>query len=228
MEVKRGISSTEKPLKSLESLVTVTSKDIDTAYKEADEDAKKMMVQCQGNDSEICKKFLSTKTKDNQESLAEFTLQQNADVQNFKKEVDAVSTVDELKEFLKKKGYSDESISKMDLSNVENVKEAIRTRYKNEKFALIEEMNRKIDGKTSKTDGSADKDENARKIESISNELKNRGKNMSNLIKFNNVVAGYLDLNVTNQNTKESKVDRSSASLFQELNDNDKNKGKTN
>ena len=204
-------------------IVTTTSKDIEEAYKVADEKAKKAMVEClKMKNEEQCKQFLDTSTKDNEAGAVEYTLQQNADKENFDKRADKVNSQEDLITFLKERGYSQEAIAKMDLKDWPSVREQIRKRYKNEKEALIQEMNDRVAKKTSTADGKisvGDQSDQA-KLVKIDKELQTRSKDMQSLVMFTNIVSGYLDGTTTSTDANGkpiTKTERSTASLATEL-----------
>jgi hypothetical protein len=199
---------------------TVTSKDIDTAFKDATESAKTQMADClKSNDETKCREFLNTNTDKNKDGEIAFALQQNADAQIYADKVDKIKTPEEMKKFLEEQGYKKEKIDAMDISNkatVDDIKKEITLRYKNEKDALIKEMNDRIEKKTAKSDGKIDaKTTDIGNLTTISNELATRTTDMSNLVMFTNVVSGYLDGTIGTG--KDAKSGRNTASMAVEL-----------
>ena len=222
--VNTGANFKQNDLKSLAALTTVTSKDIDNAYKDTSDKANKDIEDClQKNDDNKCKEFLSTNTKSNQDGVAEFTLRQLADKADFDNKIDAVKSKDDLAKFLSSRGYSDEAIKEMDLSKIEDVKAKIKKRYENEKTALISDMNKRVEAKTSKNDGNVNKTDDSSNLINIQKELESRNQNMQDLTFFDNVVSAYLTAEVTINGKKVDNPERNTASLAAELNNNDNN-----
>ncbi len=218
----------QNDLKSLDSLVTVTSKDVETAYKDTTEAAKKEMDKClQTKSEQDCKQFLNTATTANETGSIEFALQQHADAENFGLKVDKIKTPEEMKAFLEEQGYKKDKIDTMDLNaqSISDIQKEIKDRYANEKEALIKEMNDRISNKTAVKDGKIDANATGdkSKLVTIQTELQARTANMTNLFKFSNIVSGYLTVDVT-QNGKKSDQTRNTASMASELNSNDANK----
>lgn len=216
-------------LKSLGALTTVTSKDIETAYKDTTEEAKKKMAECiQTKSEQTCKQFLNTETKANEAAVIEFSLQQNADAENFGQNVDKIKTDDEMKTFLKSQGYSEEKLKTMVFNEqtIIQIKTDIKDRYKKEKESLIKEMNDRVTKKTADANGKIDTTQASSdqgKLGIIRDELDKRTDNMANLFKFSNIVSGYLTVSVTS-NGKKTNQNTDTTAMVTELNSNDANK----
>lgn len=204
------------------ALVTVTSKEIEEAYKDTTIAAEKDLKDCKDNgNEEKCKQFLNTKTDANTAGLVEFNLQKNVEEANFQEKVQAINK-DNLKAFLLERGYKEDVIAKMNLDDIDAVKKAIKYRYSNEKEALIKEMNEKVSGKTSVDEGKTQAQNNISKLDKIQTELSTRTENMKNLVMFDNLVSGFLEGTV--QGAKKNTHDRNTASLVAELDNNDTTK----
>lgn len=205
------------------TLATVTSKEIETAYKDTTEAATKDLADCKNGSEEKCQQFINTKKEDNKKGLVEFNLEKNIQEKEFSDKVDAIKNKDDLKAFLLERGYKEEDVAKMKLDDYATIKGTISARYKNEKNALIEEMNAKVNGKTTLEDGKAKSQLNDTNLTKIQTELSSRTENMKNLVMFDNIVSGFLDGTVTGTGKKDVQG-RNTASLAAELNNNDTNK----
>jgi hypothetical protein len=111
----------------------------------------------------------------------------------------------------------------MDLTKRDSVIAGIKLRYSNEKEAVIAEMNKRIEAKTSETQGKVDGTSTS-KLNAIKTELTARVDNMQNLVMFSNVVSGYITGTMTGNGAKKDQQGRNIASLAIELNSNDANK----
>ncbi len=168
---------------------------------------------------ESCKKYLNT-DKEQVESLkAEYALRLRG-LSEKVKTIDA-STEDTgaVEGFLKDQGYTDEEIGQTieASTDIKVLKEQIIARYENEKLELIKSMNEKMDSQSSASNGvidiaSAGRGSDKEKLEKIHEELSSKTEQYAQLIHFNNVVSGFLDVD---QEGKESR--KNTASIQREI-----------
>ncbi|MBC7714298.1 MAG: hypothetical protein H7177_13220 [Rhizobacter sp.] len=213
---------------SSDAVLEVSSKDIETNMKEPMTQAKADMDACYKanadgstgtiTNAEACKKILSTNKEANENAIAELGMRQLAQQDILEKELD--SSPDKVKDYLKQEGYAQTDIDAMTKKGViDQTKQEIMDRYKNQKEAIVAEMAAKINAKTSSTEGKIDPQSltDIGKIKAISEEMSSRTKDLSNLVKFDNIVSSYLQITPEGSNSKE--VSRNTASLFGEVKD---------
>lgn len=197
------LNMTEKDVQdSVKVKITASMKDMDSCYDDKTDQIKNIQA---------CQKFLDTDRTQNEKALAEFGMRQLAQEETLKEELN--SSDDKVRDYLKEEGYKDEEIQKLteDKKSIEEIKDKILERFKNEKQAIIAEMAKKIESKTStgdKIDANADKS----KISKIRSELLSRGDDLGGLVKFNNIVSSYLSFD----DESTGKTGRNTASLFAE------------
>jgi hypothetical protein len=202
---------------SADAILEMTSKDVAETLKASTAAQEKEMEACIDPvtkmiaDINSCKKFLNTNKDDNVAAVTEFGLRQLAQEDTLKEQLD--SGDDKVKAYLKEEGFAPEKIN--ELSNKENIEETktqILARYKAEKKAIIAEMASRIDGKTVSVDGKVtNSDDDKDKLQAIQTQLSSRGTDLANLVKFNNIVTSYLNIE-----DNEGKQSRNTASLFAE------------
>ncbi|TDP52240.1 hypothetical protein C8D79_2891 [Bacteriovorax stolpii] len=211
---------------SSDSILKITKKEVEDSLKKPDEANLAEIDQCMDVDTktiknvEVCKKFLSTNKTANEVAFAELGMRQLAQEEMLTEEL---KDDEKVREYLKEEGFKDEEIQKLTASaeSIEEIRSKILARFKNEKEAIIEEMRKKIETKTSSSDGKID-NQDISKLEKIRNDLASRTSDLSNLMQFNNIVSSYLETNDKKSGTNE----RNTASLFAEAKTMDGAEGK--
>ncbi len=203
---------------SSDSILKITKKDIQDSLKDPMQENLSEMDACYDaktdtiKNVEACKQFLSTNKNANEAALAELGMRQIAQEEMLTEEL---QSDDKVREYLKEEGYKDEDIQKMTASkdSIEDIRQQILNRFKNEKEAIIKEMAAKIQDKTSTEEGKIDA-KDISKLSKIREDLSQRSTDLSSLMQFSNIVSSYLQTN--NEATKEKS--RNTASLFAEAN----------
>lgn len=204
---------------STDAILEMSSKDVEVALKEPLAQDKAEFESCFKDDVVVnvkaCEKYLNTNKEANEMAIAELGMRQLAQEGALEEALN--SSDSKVRDYLKEEGYSPEDIKNMtaDKASIETVKNEIMERYKNQKSAIIAEMTAKINGKTSSTDGKIDVKTDVNKLKAIRNELASRSADLSNLVKFNNIVSSYLEVSKEGSKTN----DRNTASLFGEVAD---------
>lgn len=204
---------------STDAILEMSSKDVEVTLKEPLAQDKTEFESCFKDDVVVnvkaCEKYLNTNKDANEMAIAELGMRQLAQEGALEEALN--SSDSKVRDYLKEEGYSPEDIKAMtaDKAGIETVKNEIMERYKNQKSAIIAEMTAKINGKTSSTDGKIDVKADVNKLKAIRNELASRSGDLSNLVKFNNIVSSYLEVSKEGSKTK----DRNTASLFGEVAD---------
>lgn len=204
---------------STSAILNMTEKDVQESVKPKIDTAMTDMDSCYDEKSnqikniQACEKFLNTNREKNENALAEFGMRQLAQEESLKEELN--SSDDKVREYLKEEGFKDAEIQKLteDKASIEEIRQKILDRFKNEKQAIIAEMAKKIDSKTSsgaKIDPNSNDDKD--KISKIRSELLSRGDDLGGLVKFNNIVSSYLSFD----DESTGKTGRNTASLFAE------------
>lgn len=202
---------------SSSSILSITKKDVEDNLKPVQEKNLKEIEGCYDDkadaikDIEACKKFLSTNKEQNEGGLAEFGVRQLAQVETLTEEL--TSSDDRLKDYLKEEGHKDAEIEALmaDKNSIDDIRNKIIERYKNEKEAIIKEMADKIKDKTATTEGTITQADKS-KIQKIKKDIESRNSDFANLVQFNNVVSSYLSFG----DEKNKTSGRNTASLFAE------------
>jgi hypothetical protein len=166
---------------------------------------------------ESCKKYLNTDHESRDQMMQEHMLRQKALAAKVEKLNDTGDSEEDLKKFLRDQGRSDEEIEKQ-LKNVDikKLKEQITQRYENEKDALIESMNARLEKTSSEKDGMIDITPGSKdlvKLTKIHEELSAKTESYTQLIHYNNIVTGFLEIQDKDGNSK----GRNTASIKKEL-----------
>jgi hypothetical protein len=166
---------------------------------------------------EVCKQYLNTDHEERDKMINEHMLRQRslaAKVEEMNKTGD---NPEDLKKFLKDQGRTDKEIEEQ-LKNVDIkvLKEQITTRYANEKEELINSLNQKLAETSSEKSGSIDIREGSNdeiKLGKIHAELSAKTESYAQLIHYNNIVTGFLEIQDQDGNSK----GRNTASIKKEL-----------
>ncbi|OUR94112.1 hypothetical protein A9Q84_17530 [Halobacteriovorax marinus] len=216
--------------KKIDTMTSVTSNEFindsgfsDGAKEDLAELEKCIQADQNGNavaiaDANACKKFLNTDKEASEKLKAEHAIRLKALTEKVKKIDIETEDTKELESFLQDQGMSDDDIGNQ-LANVDIVKlkEQIISRYKREKEELIKSLNDEINKTTSTEDGKFDFDKgdasaDLQKLKKIHSELSSKTESYAQLIHFNNVVSGFLDIE-----DQSGKKTRNTASVKREL-----------
>jgi hypothetical protein len=224
----------DKKEATADKLTELTSADIDKDFKgkdnkkisiaKANEQTLKEAQECSKDGVKItdeikCKKFLDTKADENAGALTDLGLRKIIKSEELDEKLKDDKNVES---YLAEEGYTKDQIKDMmSKDNMEELKDRIRNRFKNEKNAVIQEMADKIKKKSTDKDGKIS-DTDTTKIGRIKAELSTRNEDLKNLIHFNNVVSGYLTI----ENKSNNQVSRNTASLIAEVNSMKNDEGK--
>jgi hypothetical protein len=164
---------------------------------------------------QACKQFLSTDKDANDMAIAELGMRQIAQEGVLEKELNSSPT--RVKDYLKEEGFTSDQIETMTANplTIEETKKEILNRYKNKKDAIVAEMAAKIESQTSTSNGKIDAKADLSKIKKISDDMGSRTADLSNLIKFDNIVSSYLEVKTEGSSTN----GRNTASLYGEAQD---------
>lgn len=217
--VQKSKEITDPKKNSSDALLNISSSELKKSLKEPNLKSIQDFELCFKNEvivnAKACEKYLSTNKEENDMSIAELGLRQMAQEERLKESLDG--NEDKVKSYLKEEGYSDSQIQKMtsDKTNIDAIKTEILDRYKNQKKAIIEEMASRIEKRESAKQGKIDPQstDDKSKLIAIRDEMSNRTKDLSGLVKFNNVVSAYLSV----ENKETSEKSRNVASLLNEV-----------
>ncbi|WP_372654717.1 hypothetical protein [Halobacteriovorax sp.] len=158
---------------------------------------------------ESCKKYLNTDREQVETLKAEYALRLRGLAEKVKT-IDATSEdTDGVEDFLKDQGYTDDEIGQTIEANtdIKALKDQIIARYENEKLELIKSMNDKMESTASTNDGVIDVSANSQdvsKLIKIHEELSSKTEQYAQLIHFNNVVSGFLDIDQEGKETRKN------------------------
>jgi len=168
-------------------------------------------------DENSCKKFLNTDKEASEKLKAEHALRLRGLSAKVSKLDETTDDTKELEKYLSDQGLSKDAIGdQLANTNIKELKKQIIARYDAEKEQLIKSLNDQIDATTSKEEGKFDfADSNSKdleKLEKIHKELSSKTESYAQLIHFNNVVSGFLDIE-----EKGGKKKQNTASIKREL-----------
>ena len=163
---------------------------------------------------DLCKKYLNTDHEAVEKIKQEHALRQNALALKVSKLKDG--SEDELKQFLLDQGRDEEEVDEQ-LKNIDidALKLQITERYTNEKEQLIKSLNAKLDAQTSKNSGKIVAVDDNSKLKKIHTELSNKTESYAQLIHYNNMITGLLDIK-----DEDGKSRRNTASIQREMESN--------
>ncbi len=165
--------------------------------------------------AESCKKYLNTNAEEVETIKAEYALRLRGLAEKVK-EIDATSEDTKgLEGFLKDQGYKDEEIGQTIEANtdIKALKAQIIARYENEKLELIKAMNARMESKSSSKEGVIDTTEGSEDMDKliiIHQELSSKTEQYAQLIHFNNVVSGFLEVKPDGNNDAEGVMNTAS------------------
>jgi len=178
--------------KQTDQLTSITSNEFvnKSGYKKAHDDMEKdFTTKCsQNNDAEECTKYINN--KDDQKKLIK--LKDELDLKRSLLENRLrTMTAKEKEKFLKNQGYSDNEI--VDILKNDLAKGVIVEKYKKEKEGIIESINQRISDHSTKGKN-FDPENDQQTINQIKQELATKVNRYKDLIHFNNVISGYLQV----------------------------------
>lgn len=161
--------------------------------------------------AEECKKYLNTDREEVEQIKSEYALR----LRGLAEKVKAIDSEDDdtksVEVFLQDQGYTDDEIGQTIEVNtdIKKLKEQIISRYENEKEELIKAMNERMESKASTKDGEIDlvsvgSDSDMDKLIKIHEELSSKTEQYAQLIHFNNVVSGFLDIDQKGKETRKN------------------------
>jgi hypothetical protein len=213
--VSQRVSGSDNP--EVNKLNTLTSQELVDAsgFKEEakaiEDEFKKCFDENGQGDDEACKKFLKNDQKEKLKELAEMDIRSRA----IEAKLNSPDFDDEeVKKYLKEQGYTDAQIGDklQDQAKLDMLKEEIKAKYAAERENLIKNLRDQINSKT--VDGELDRTRDDPTLRKIADEMGNRTKKFAQLVHFNNIVSGYLEI----EDETGSKT-RNTASLYAEIND---------
>lgn len=213
--------------KSIDDLTSISSNELinTSGYREEIEKQQKILEEnClkNNNESEECQKFVNSaeNAKDLYLARDEYELRTM-----FMKDKLAAMDREQIEKYLISEGRDPAQIEKMLEKEIdtEKIKKEINENYENERNEIIKEISAQLDRKAikgSEIDMNIPEDKN--KLEEIRKELENRPRHQKELVHFNNLVSGYLEL----RDEKDNIVGNNIRSIARELEDSAYSKGK--
>lgn len=202
--------------------ITVTSADVEKAYREQDEILKREALDCEKNPQLAnCSKFLDTNKDEKEKAVIEYGLRQFAQGDEIQTNLDSKNK-NVFKEYLERLGYSKEKIEELlaDENSLKKVKDLIEQKFKSQKESIIAELAERVDKTTTAKNGSST-EEDSNKYKQIGVELANKTETLKNMVRFNNIASSYLTIKDKDEGRNPSsagKVKANTASLKEELN----------
>ncbi len=207
--------------RGIDAITTLTSKEAveESGMKDASKELSEEFKKCKDDqDEETCKKFLATNRKEQEDMLAEYSIRSRAMLGKIEK-LSKSKDKEGLKQYLKEEGYTEDQITEMtkDDTKVQKLWATIEEKYKNARKNLIDSMKKRLDSTTTNQDGQVvftagnNQQDDTAAIDTIAAELTDKTDRYADLVHFNNIVSGYLEVG-EGDNAK-----RNTASMFAEL-----------
>jgi hypothetical protein len=117
-------------------------------------------------------------------------------------------TKEDVSDYLKEQGYSEDQIKEMIEKDIEKLKEQIANRYAQEREAIVKKLNEKLKSKTIDTSAEDVKAAKETKIDELASELEGKPEELKQLIHYNNIVTGFLK--IAEQDAGDKKKDKNS------------------
>ena len=204
--------------KGIDALTTLTSTEAveESGMKDAQKGLEEEYKKCKDNqDEDTCKKFLATNRTEQEGIIDEYDIRSQAmlaKIQKLKRE----KSKDGLTQYLKEEGYSEDQISEMtnDDAKVQKLWTSIEEKYQNARKNLVKSMRKRMEGSTTKKDDQivfSGSGSDSVAIDTIAAELTDKTDRYADLVHFNNIVSGYLQVG------SGSDAKRNTASLFAEI-----------
>lgn len=206
-------------------ITTVTSKDVEDAYKKTNDELSQKAKECSDNPTlPDCQQFLSTNKSEKEMAVMEFALRQDAQEKELNEALNS-DNKDVLKDYLIKLGYGKEEVEKMvaDKNSLEEIKKSISDKFKEQKKALIEELSARV-SKTTTSDNGKSTDSDKVKYKTVSEELNKKTEVLKGITRFNNIASSYLETKEEGRSPSSSDAKRNTASLNVEVNADKTNK----
>lgn len=206
-----------------EKAVTVTSSEVESAYKKSNEELAQTADKCAKNPNGAeCANLLDTNLTEKKDSVTELGLRQFAQEQNLSKDLENKDT---FTTYLKGEGFTDDQIKELfkDEKKMAELKNFILDKYKAKKDSIISEITDRVNKTTSDVNGTISKDD-VSKFSDLSDELKSKTNNLKGMTRFNNIASAYLVVDEGNGNKRDpastkTKTKSVSTSLQAEIND---------
>ena len=218
MEIKNNGSKNIEN-EEMAKITTVTSKDVEDAYKKTNDELSQKAKECSDNPTlPDCQQFLSTNKSEKEMAVMEFALRQDAQEKELNEALNS-DNKDVLKDYLIKLGYGKEEVEKMvaDKNSLEEIKKSISDKFKEQKKALIEELSARVSKTTTSDDGKST-DSDKVKYKTVSEELNKKTEVLKGITRFNNIASSYLQTEVAGaRNPASNGMKRNTASLNVEV-----------
>ncbi len=185
----------------VDALTTFTSGEVDqsgNSMRKENQDVLTRFQECaneQGEflgDMEKCAEFLEEDVDKQKKSLAEVSLRTRAIGQKISEMEE-----DEIKKYLKEEGYQDDEVDAMIVQaggDINKVREKINEHYNNQREALITSLSKQIEQRTIEEGDIASPTAQKKKLQAIYSELTTRVDDFKNLVHYNNIVSGFLEI----------------------------------
>lgn len=216
------VYSSKGAKKNIDEITTLTSNDLNekpmnngalSAIEAGSEEAN-AFKECFENgtikDATKCEGYLNKNTDERLAALTEMKINSEASIKELE---ELVKDEEKVVQILIQDGYDKDEAALM--AKESTIKDQILDRYKKKENAILRSAVEEMEKITStKNDTIDDLDKN--KLEKIEKELKNKTKDFAQLVHFNNIVVGYLDINSKDENGKDVKK-KNSRSIQLEL-----------
>lgn len=203
----RAEGSDADSLTTMTSADTVGSEEYQAAINEMRDGIERCLEQ---GDEEMCQRFLEQDHERRLAEIDEYDLRTRA----MQQKIEEIEEGDEqaLEDYLKEEGYSDEQIA-LFMSDPEQIQQLITERYAQMRARLVDGMRNQLSLRSQKGE-EFNFDDDKRTLESIQAEIEGRMARTRDIVHFNNVISGYL--NITSGEGEDQTRSRNTASLIAE------------
>lgn len=202
--------------KNIDDLTSVTSNEVmQSEYALKNKEEYERVKKCRENPTEEnCAGILNSEKDQSYAMLTELKLKQEATYERLK--LIEKDDTEKIQELLMEEGYSEDDAKNM--ASMEDIKQQIDEKYKARKDAILANMADEIE-KTSITGATLDLKQGSQdlaKIQAIEDELRSKTQEFAELVHFNNIVSGYLEISTEGSDEKS----KNTASIARELESN--------
>ncbi len=189
--VEAGFYTGKADGEKIDDITTITSENIRENFD--DKDLKEAKDKCKNNlNAPECETlFREISSKENDDLL----LAHEAQTQIIARKIDSIEDKDELIEFAKSNGYHN-IVNEVD-AELEVLRAKLREKFKAERYALVQEFNKKLQDMSVKKDANskAEKDQDIKDtFENVTEAAENKKEKLEKLYHYSNIVMGYMEV----------------------------------
>lgn len=212
VEVYAGTANPATKSKNIDELTSISSAEFSkSGYDEGVKEKQELLKRCKESsttEDPACQGILlnEKEAEASRKALDEYDLRTKVLEEKIKDP--SKVTKEDVSDYLKEQGYSEDQIKEMIEKDIEKLKEQIANRYAQEREAIVKKLNEKLKSKTIDTSAEDVKAAKETKIDELASELEGKPEELKQLIHYNNIVTGFLK--IAEQDAGDKKKDKNS------------------